>query len=56
VDWLNGAVARYGERLGLSTPVNRTLNQTMKLLVQDGSIQRLFLDKPEALIDKVYAS
>jgi 2-dehydropantoate 2-reductase len=29
VDFLNGAVARYGERLGIPTPVNRLLNETL---------------------------
>jgi 2-dehydropantoate 2-reductase len=34
VDYLNGAVVRYGERLGIPTPVNRWLNQTLLGLSQ----------------------
>jgi 2-dehydropantoate 2-reductase len=29
VDFLNGAVVRYGEKTGVPTPVNRMLNQTL---------------------------
>jgi 2-dehydropantoate 2-reductase len=54
VGWLNGAVARFGQRLGISTPVNRTLNETMNMLVHDESIHSHFLGKPETLIQRVY--
>ena len=29
VDYLNGAVVRFGDRLNIPTPVNRWLNQTL---------------------------
>jgi 2-dehydropantoate 2-reductase len=32
VDYLNGAVVRYGKKTGVSTPVNDTLNQLMQAL------------------------
>ena len=34
IEHLNGYVAREGERLGVPTPVNRTLNALIKLLEQ----------------------
>lgn len=38
VSFLNGAVVRFGERLGIPTPVNRFLTQTL-LALTDGEIQ-----------------
>ncbi len=32
VDWLNGAVVRAGEKLGIATPVNRLFNETLLAL------------------------
>ena len=50
VDYLNGAVVRFGERLGLPTPVNRWLNQTLL----DITLEKLSLDsysrQPEKFI------
>lgn len=54
VDWLNGAVARYGKRLGVATPVNEALNRTMKALVENASLQADYLGKPEALLARIY--
>lgn len=34
VDWLNGAVVRAGEALGIATPVNKLLNETLIKLVK----------------------
>lgn len=34
VDYLNGAVVRYGERLGIPTPTNRLLNETLLALTR----------------------
>jgi len=34
VDWLNGAVVRAGESLGIPTPVNKLLNETLRKLVK----------------------
>jgi 2-dehydropantoate 2-reductase len=50
VDWLNGAVAREGARLGIPTPVNRLLTETLTRQVQDPSLGWEFHEKPEALI------
>jgi 2-dehydropantoate 2-reductase len=34
VDWLNGAVARAGEKAGIETPVNKLLNEILMKLVK----------------------
>jgi 2-dehydropantoate 2-reductase len=54
VDWLNGAVTRYGAQLGVPTPVNETINETMKSLVDDASLHALYLGNPDALLAKAY--
>lgn len=33
VDYLNGAVVRFGLRLGVPTPINRVLNETLLALI-----------------------
>jgi len=32
IEWINGAIVREGERLGVPTPVNRTLTRLVKTL------------------------
>jgi 2-dehydropantoate 2-reductase len=50
VDFLNGAVVRYGEKLGIPTPVNRLLNQTLLGMV-NGDIRREdFQSQPDKLL------
>jgi 2-dehydropantoate 2-reductase len=34
VDWLNGAVVRLGQAVGIATPTNQWLNQTVQHLAQ----------------------
>ena len=55
VDALNGAVVRYGERLGIPTPVNRTLTETLQALTQGELALEAFRHKPEALLRRVAA-
>jgi 2-dehydropantoate 2-reductase len=50
VDWLNGAVGREGARLGIPTPVNHLLTETLTLLVKEPARQKEFLEKPDRLI------
>jgi 2-dehydropantoate 2-reductase len=50
VDYLNGAVVRFGERLGVPTPVNRALNQTLDAIVRGEKDWAEFSGKPEALL------
>jgi 2-dehydropantoate 2-reductase len=40
IEHLNGYVAREGERLGIPTPVNRTLNALIKLLERSATAER----------------
>ena len=58
VGWLNGAVADHGRRLGVPTPVNRSLCDILSALVEGRLDQRSFAHKPErlcAVIDAVRA-
>jgi 2-dehydropantoate 2-reductase len=56
VDYLNGAVARFGAMLGIPVPVNRGLNETL-LALTDGSIDASTFDhKPEKLLAKLAAA
>ena len=50
VDYLNGAVIRYGEKLGVPTPVNRLLNDTLLALVQGRIPRDAFARQPEKLL------
>ena len=53
VDYLNGAVVRFGETLSIKTPVNRTLNQTL-LALTEGSISKEEFDhRPDKLLELV---
>lgn len=51
VEYLNGAVVRYGVRLGIPTPVNRLLTQTLTALVNGEYPAERFDHKPERLIE-----
>jgi 2-dehydropantoate 2-reductase len=50
VEWLNGAVVRAGARLGVPTPVNRFLTETLIRLADDPSRQPEFFKKPGVLL------
>jgi 2-dehydropantoate 2-reductase len=50
VNYLNGAVVRAGERLGIPTPANRLLNDTL-LALTEGSLElAVFARRPERLL------
>ncbi len=53
VDALNGAVVRSGERLGVPTPVNRALTETLQALTRGEWPLEAFRRKPEALLAQV---
>lgn len=44
IDFLNGAVVRFGEKAGVPTPINRFLNQTLQML-SSGSLPIDYYDK-----------
>jgi 2-dehydropantoate 2-reductase len=50
VYWLNGAVARHGAELGVPTPVNRILTETLGALSEGRLSKEDFRRKPEALL------
>ena len=50
VDYLNGAVVRFGERLGIPTPVNSWLNQTLLSLTQGKMPVDIYSHNPEKYI------
>jgi 2-dehydropantoate 2-reductase len=51
VEYLNGAVVRYGVRLGIPTPVNRMLTQTLTALINGEYQAGMFDHQPEKLLD-----
>ena len=53
VDTLNGAVVRYGERCGISTPVNRLFNETLLALTEGRIAMGTYTRQPEKLIHGV---
>lgn len=53
VDYLNGAVVRYGERANVPTPVNRTLNDTLLKLTRGEIPLDEYARQPEKLLSEV---
>ena len=53
VDYLNGAVVRYGERLGISTPANHLLNETLLALTMGEQPIDFYTKQPEKLLGKL---
>jgi len=52
VDFLNGAVVRYGGRLGIPTPINQLFNETL-LALTNGQLPRMaFAHQPNKLLEK----
>lgn len=55
VTFLNGAVVRYGRPLGIATPINFVLTDTLHRLVKGILLWEDFRGKPEALMARVRA-
>jgi 2-dehydropantoate 2-reductase len=53
VDWLNGAVARYGDKAGVKTPVNSLLTRTLLSLTSGELSLDAFSRQPEVLINLI---
>ncbi|MEX2143550.1 MAG: 2-dehydropantoate 2-reductase [Anaerolineales bacterium] len=51
VDWLNGAVVRAGKNLGVRTPVNKLLHETMLSLINSGGSENRYLHCPARLVE-----
>ena len=50
VEWLNGAVVRHGERLGVAAPVNRFLTDTLLALTRGALPLETYARQPEKLL------
>ncbi len=50
VEWLNGAVVRYGERAGVPTPVNRLLTETLLALTRGELPLETYARQPEKFL------
>lgn len=52
VEWLNGAIVRAGEELGVATPVNRVLRDLLLEVVAapEGELRRRLRHRPEELL------
>jgi 2-dehydropantoate 2-reductase len=53
VEFLNGAVVRAGDRLGIPTPVNRVLTDTLMALTRGELPLEKFDHRPEALLERM---
>ncbi len=51
VDYLNGAVARAGEKLGIPTPVNKLLTDSLLALTRGQQSMDTYSRKPEKLLE-----
>lgn len=54
VDYLNGAVVRHGQRLGIQTPVNRWLNETLLALTNGNLAIDTYAQQPDKFIEQVW--
>lgn len=55
VRWLNGAVVRHGAALGVPTPVNQVLTDTLEALSRGELAPDQFRGRPAALLDLINA-
>lgn len=52
IEWLNGAVVKYGARLGVPTPVNAMLTHTLLKLVHNQYSHQDFINQPHKLLQQ----
>lgn len=52
VEWLNGAVVRYGKQAGVPTPINQVLTETLLALTRGEIPLGAFSRQPEKLLEK----
>jgi 2-dehydropantoate 2-reductase len=53
VEWLNGAVVRYGKQKNIPTPVNELLTKTLISLTNGGIPLETYKRQPEKLVEQV---
>jgi ketopantoate reductase len=51
IEWLQGAVVRYGEKVGVPTPVNRLLTETLLGMLRGEIPIREYSRQPEKLVN-----
>jgi 2-dehydropantoate 2-reductase len=54
VEWLNGAVVRYGQRAGVKTPVNQVLTDILLALTRGNLSVDSYSHHPEKLLSQIY--
>ncbi len=52
VGWLNGAVVRYGGKVGVPTPANQVLTQVLRRLVASEVRPEAYRGRPEVLLEQ----
>lgn len=50
VDWLNGAVVRFGKKAGVATPVNKVLTETLQALTIGELPLNTYAGQPEKFL------
>lgn len=55
IEWLNGAVVKYGAMLGIPAPVNQMLTQTLLELVHQQRPHEAYLNRPLTLLQRMPA-
>jgi 2-dehydropantoate 2-reductase len=55
VDYLNGAVVRAGDQLGIPTPANKVLRDTLLAITHGEMSPEIFSKKPEALLERFHS-
>lgn len=53
VEYLNGAVVRHGQALGVPTPVNRLLTETLTAITSGELSKEIFARQPKRLLDRL---
>ena len=54
VDWLNGAIVRYGEKAGIPTPVNKVLTETLQALTKGEIPLETYNRQPEKFLSLMF--
>ena len=53
MEWLNGAVVRYGQRAGVKTPVNKVLTDILLALTRGNPSVDSYSHQPEKLLSQI---
>ena len=56
VEWMNGAVARAGARLGVPTPVNACLEALVESASADPAVRARYVGRPDRLLEDIGTS